>query len=76
MPPKLGSTLPQDGAKKKVSRNYKAKGSKNPAVAAQRTLMAAAVSARSSSKRALSPAMVVDTDDSPPKRFKPDVSTL
>jgi hypothetical protein len=73
MPPKVASGVSQDATKKKVSRNYKAKGTKN-AIAANRTLMAVASSARSSTKRALSPAMIVDRDESPPKRFKFDVS--
>ena len=75
MPPKVASSLSHETTKKKVSRNYKAKGSKNAVqVAANRTLMAVASSARTSTKRALSPAMIIDRDDSPPKRFKFDVS--
>lgn len=72
MPPKLPSGLSHDTTKKKVSKNYKARGMKS-VTAANRTLMAVASSARNSTKRALSPAMVVDTDGSLPKRFKSDV---
>lgn len=76
MPPKAASTLSHDITKKRVSRNYKAKGGKNAVqVAANKTLIAVASSARTSMKRALSPAMSIDMDDSPPKRFKFDVGS-
>jgi hypothetical protein len=73
MPPRAASTASQGIAKKKTAKNTRLNASKGKGLAPN--IKPAAVSlAQSTSKRALSPVSIFDSENLPSKRFKSDVS--